>query len=412
MTYVINQAGAPLMPCSDCKARHLLKSNRADIVDLTPFTIRLRFAVSDITEPVTLGVDAGYSHIGLSASTEDRVLFECEHTTRQDIVNLLEARRSLRRSRRNRRTRYRAPRFDNRVHSKNKGWLAPSIEARIGEHLTLVAFVHSILPVTETVVETAAFDIQKIRNPEIEGTGYQQGDQMGFWNVREYVLWRDNHKCRHCNGRSKDSVLEVHHLVQRKDGGSDRPKNLITLCRTCHHDYHEGKFSLDKPNRGFRAETFMGVMRWAVYERLKALYGNVRMTFGYITKNTRITHGLDKSHAVDARCIAGHPDAGSDKFVYQSRKVRCHNRQIHKLTILKGGIRKANQCPRMMFGFGLNDIVKADGRLGYIHGRRSSGSFDVRTLSGEVISHGISYKKLMLVEHGKIYTRRRTSSPA
>ena len=410
MTYVINRSGAPLMPCSDCKARHLIKSNRADIVDLTPFTIRLRFAVSDITQPVTLGVDAGYANIGLSASTKDRVLFECEHTTRQDIGNLLEARRSLRRSRRDRKTRYRAPRFDNR--RRPDGWLAPSVEARIGEHLGLVAFAHSILPVTETVIETAAFDIQKIKDPKVKGVGYQQGDQLGFWNVREYVLWRDGHRCRHCNGRSKDLILEVHHLVQRKDGGSDRPENLITLCRTCHHDYHEGKFSLDKPNRGFRAQTLMGVMRWAVYNRLKALYGNVRMTFGYITKNTRITHGLDNSHAVDARCIAGHPDAGSDKVVYQSRKARCHNLQIHKLTILKGGVRKANQCTGMVFGFRLNDIVKAGGQLGYVHGRRSSGCFDVRTLSGEVISHGISYKKLMLVEHGKIYIRRRTSSPA
>lgn len=410
MTYVINRSGAPLMPCSDCKARHLIKSNRADIVDLTPFTIRLRFAVSDITQPVTLGVDAGYAHIGLSASTGDHVLFECEHTTRQDIVNLLESRRSLRRSRRNRKTRYRAPRFDNR--RRPDGWLAPSVEVRIGEHLRLVRLVHSILPVTETVVETAAFDIQKIKNPEVEGAGYQKGDQLGFWNVREYVLWRDGHRCRHCNGRSKDPVLEVHHLIQRKNGGTDRPENLITLCRTCHHNYHEGRFSLEKPRRGFQAETFMGVMRWTVYNRLKALYGNVRMTFGYITKNTRITHGLDKSHAVDARCIACHPDAESDGTVYQSRKVRCHNRQIHKLTILKGGIRKANQCPKKMFGFGLNDIVKAGGLLGYVHGRRSSGSFDVRTLSGEVISHGISCRKLMLVEHGKNYIRRRTSSPA
>ena len=55
----------PLMPCCEAKARHLLKEHRAVIVNRTPFTIRLKFVVDDITQPVTLGVDAGYETIGL-----------------------------------------------------------------------------------------------------------------------------------------------------------------------------------------------------------------------------------------------------------------------------------------------------------------------------------------------------------
>ena len=48
---------------------------------------------------------------------------------------------------------------------------------------------------------------------------------------------------------------------------------------------------------------------------------------------------------IDARCISGNPKAVSDGTVYYQKKVRCHNRQIHKNTILKNGIRKRNQAP-------------------------------------------------------------------
>jgi N6-L-threonylcarbamoyladenine synthase len=100
--------------------------------------------------------------------------------------------------------------------------------------------VHKILPISKVIVETAAFDIQKIKKPNITGTEYQQGDQFDFWNTREYVLFRDNHECQHCNDKSGDKVLGVHHLESRKTGG-DSPDNLITLCETCHTKYHQRK---------------------------------------------------------------------------------------------------------------------------------------------------------------------------
>jgi len=158
---------------------------------------------------------------------------------RDDITGLISTRRENRRTRRNR-LRYRKPRFHNRVHSKNKGWLAPSVEQKINCHLKVVENIHKILPVSKIIVETASFDIQKIKNPDIHNEGYQQGGQLGFWNVREYVLWRDNHECQHCHGKSKDHILNVHHLESRKTGG-DSPGNLITLCETCHSKYHRGE---------------------------------------------------------------------------------------------------------------------------------------------------------------------------
>ena len=380
MVYVHNCFGLPLMPCTEAKAKHLLKAHKAKVVNLTPFTIRLNFVVDDITQPVTLGVDAGYKTIGLSASTEDKVLFEGEVKLREDIIALLEARRSLIRGRRNRKTRYRAPRFDNRIHSKNRGWLSPSVENRIGTHLSVIAKVCRLVPVSR-----------------------QKGEQLGFWNVREYVLWRDGHKCRNCSGKTKDTVLEVHHLVQRKDGGSDRPDNLITLCKTCHSAYHRGEIKLDKPKKGFKGATFMGTMRKTLVKRLRELYGSemVEVTYGYITKNTRIENNLDKAHYIDARCIASHPKATPTKTIYSLLKHRSHNRQIHKLTILKGGVRKNNQCPRKIFGFRLFDSVQYNREICSVQGRRTSGSFSIRKPNGEKVSEGVSYKQLKLISRSK-----------
>ena len=403
MVYVQNIYSLPLMPCTEAKARHLLEEHKAVIVNYTPFTIRLNFVVDDITEPVTLGVDAGYKSIGISATTESKVLFEAEVTLRDDVTKLLTARREFRRSRRNRKTRHRAPRFDNRVHSKHKGWLAPSVENRIGTHIAVIEKVCALLPVMKIVIEVAAFDIQKINNPDIEGVSYQKGALLGFWNTREYVLWRDGHRCRHCRGKSRDNILEVHHLIERKDGGSDRPDNLITLCSTCHDAYHRGEFKLDKPKRGFRAETFMGVMRWAIVNRLKAKYGDdmVSFTYGYITKSVREEATLEKAHYVDARCISGNATAKPNGKVWDMVKRRSHNRQIHKCTILKGGVRKLNQCPCKVYGFGLFDKVMYNGELCYIHARRTRGYFNVRRLDGTVIADGVQYRKLTLVERAR-----------
>lgn len=411
MVYVLSKNGQPLMPTErHGKVRRLLRDGKAKVVKRCPFTIRLLYESGTEVQPVSLGVDAGSRVIGLSAATEDRVLYEGEVELRRDIPDLLSTRRECRRGRRYRKTRYRKPRFRNRVRSKNKGWLAPSVENRIRTHMKAVAAVCRILPVSRIVVETAAFDIQKIRNPEIEGTGYQQGDQLGFWNVREYVLFRDGHTCRCCRGKSKDPILNVHHIESRKTGG-DAPNNLITLCETCHTGCHQGTMQLPetiKRGMSFRDQAFMGIMRWAFYKRLKEEHPDVSMTFGYITKNTRIQNGLEKSHRVDARCISGNPLAKPPDCYYYSKAVRRHNRQIHKMSIPKGGKRKLNQAPKRMFGYQLHDRVRFGSQDCFIFGRRSSGYFDIRMLDGTKLSAGVSYKRLKLLEtRTTILTERR-----
>lgn len=404
MVYVISKNGQPLMPTENhAKVRVLLKSKKAKVIKTCPFTIQLAYDSTHYTQEITLGVDSGSKQIGLSATTKSKVLFESDVELRNDIVNLLSTRRQNRRTRRNRKTRYRKPRFDNR--RRKEGWLAPSIQNKVDSHLTVIRKVHEILPVTKIIVEVASFDIQKIKNPTISGTEYQRGEQSDFWNVREYVLFRDCHTCQCCKGKSKDKILNVHHIESRKTGG-DAPNNLITLCETCHTGYHKGIVKLPKTiHRGmsFKDASFMGIMRWAFYSKLKEIYPNVSLTYGYITKNIRIRNRLSKEHYIDARCISGNPKAISDGTVYYQKKVRCHNRQIHKITILKGGIRKRNQAPYDVMGFRLFDKVKWKGQNCFIFGRRSTGRMDLRLLDGTKINASVGYKNLKLIEMRKHY---------
>jgi hypothetical protein len=402
MVYVINKQGQALMPTERFgKVRRLLKNSLAHVVCRIPFTIQLDYDTTDYTQPVSLGIDAGSKHIGISATTSEKELYAADVELRNDIVDKLSTRRELRRTRRSR-LRYRKARFNNRVSSKRKGWLAPSVENKIQTHLTVVEKIHKFLPITNIVVETASFDIQKINNPSISGSEYQQGEQLDFFNVREYVLFRDNHTCQHCKGKSKDKVLNVHHIESRKTGG-DSPNNLITLCETCHKAYHRGDFELNvKRGKSFRDAAFMGIMRWGFYDRLKNIYPNVSMTFGYITKNTRITNNLPKEHYVDARCISGNPVAKPLGYYFYQKKVRCQNRQIHKANFLKGGRKKLNQAPFLVKGFRLFDLVEYQKELYYIFSRRNSGYFDIRKLDGTKVNKGsINCKYLRLVHKRK-----------
>ena len=396
-----------MMPCKPSRARKLLRQAKAKVIKIEPFTIQLLHGSSGYKQTITLGVDAGSKVIGLSVTTCKEELFSAEVQLKNDIVDLLSTRRQNRRTRRTR-LRYRKPRFSNRVRSKNKGWLAPSVEHKIQTHLTVVSNVHKILPISSIIVEVASFDIQKIKNPSITGVGYQQGELMDFWNVREYVFFRDGHQCQGKKG-CKNKILNVHHIESRKIGGNS-PSNLITLCEECHNHYHQGKLKLNlKRGQVFKDATFMGIMRWSFYNKLKVLYPAVSLTYGYITKNTRITHHLPKEHRMDALCISGNPLAKRLSVYYFFKKVRCHNRQIHKANLLKGGVKKLNQAQYEVKGFRLFDKVQYQGKPYYVFGRRNSGFFDIRTLDGTKVNKGsINCKFLKLVEQRKtILTERR-----
>lgn len=400
--YVLDNNGNPLMPTNRYgKVRRLLKNNFAKVVNKCPFTIQLLYKTTEFIQDVNLGVDAGSKTIGISATTNSKVLFEAEIVLRNDITELLATRKEQRRTRRNRKTRYRKPKFLNRVKSKKKGWVAPSVRQKIDTHLSIISKVHKLLPIKNIIVEVAAFDIQKIKNPNIQGKEYQQGEQLGSWNVREYVLFRDNHTCQCCKGKSRDEILNTHHIESRKTGGN-APNNLITLCKTCHDGYHEGKITLPshiKRGTSFKDAAFMGIMRWTFYNQLKTLYPNVSLTYGYITKYVRIRHNLPKTHYIDARCISINPNAKPLDFYYKFKKLRRHNRQIHKFVPNKKGIRQQNQAPYLVHNFRLFDKVVYNEQVCFITGRRQTGYFTLKDINYEKVGNdNVSYKKLHFIE--------------
>ena len=402
--------------------RLMLKHKTAVVVKRTPFTIRLTTRTKTYVQPVILGVDAGSKTVGLSASTNTKELFSAEVFLRNDVVNNLSTRKEFRRNRRNRKTRYRQPRFNNRVHSKHKGWLAPSIEVKIQEHITSVIHICNILPISRVVVETAEFNLQLIKaiqdgKPALQRDDYKKGEQLGFYNVRQYIFWRDNYTCRCCRAHGKDVKLHVHHLETRKTGGN-APDNLITVCKKCHNEFHKGIISpitLKKRRRpSTRDAAFMGIMRNTLMQRLKKeLQIPVVDTKGYITKYTRSELlMLNKTHAHDALAVAqGEHGFGINKVVtiirqkhiFTIKPVRHHNRQLHKASILKGGIRKNNQAPKYVYGFRLFDKVKYNDNICFVWGRRIRGGFLLKLLNGVKIKDGVSPKKITLLEKSTNY---------
>jgi hypothetical protein len=196
----------------------------------------------------------------------------------------------------------------------------------------------------------------------------------------------------------------------RKTGG-ESPENLLTLCETCHnliHRTHQEQ-KLERKSRNFRDASQMGIIRWNIYEQTRAAFPDVHLTYGYITKHTRITHELAKSHIVDARCISAHPQAASDNTWYALKFVRRNNRQLHKATIRKGGKRQRNTAPKVVHGFRLFDCVRYQETICFVFGRRSSGYFDLRTLDGTKIHASAHYKHLKSVQKASVSLVERRS---
>ena len=240
---------------------------------------------------------------------------------------------------------------------------------------------------------------------------------LGHYNIRQYVLWRDGYTCRCCGTHGKGVKFHVHHLESRKTGGN-APDNLVTLCDGCHKKFHKGIITPDilkkRKRRSTRDAAFMGIMRKTLMERLRAeLAIQVVETKGYITKYTRVELlKLEKTHTNDALAIAqGRRGFGVEElttipqsdYIYRIRPVRHHNRQLHKATILPGGIRKSNQAPRYVWGFRLFDKVSYLGEDCFIWGRRSSGSFLLKLLDGTKVKDGVGYKRISLLERSASY---------
>lgn len=408
MVYVLNQNGEPLMPCRPRKARVLLNDKKAKVVRKEPFTIQLLYGSAGYKQPITLGIDTGSKTVGLSVCTEKQELYSGELILRNDIPRLLAERKMYRRARRGRKTRYREARFLNRVGNKKEGWLSPSVSNKINSHLYIVDFLHKLMPITKIRVEVASFDIEQIKAMEVKNEEHttKEEAERRFQNARNYVLYRDNYLCQHCFGKSKDKVLHVHHIESRNTGGN-APNNLITVCKTCHDKHHQKPIFSFKRGSIYKDATFMNILKSRIIKLLKEQYKDVEMTFGYITQHRRHKMELDKTHFNDAFCIANYLEAKKADYYYKIVKKRCHNRKIHNFKYSKGGRRPKSKAPFELHGYRLYDKVLFKGIKCFVFARRQTGSFELRTLDGKVITGGVSYKKIMLIERSKVYLTER-----
>ena len=381
VVYVLNCWGEPLMPCRPQKARKLLKEGRAKVVRRTPFTIRLLFGSGSATQEVVAGMDTGSKQLGCAAVATGKVVYCSEVQLVTNISWKMKRRAMYRRNRRYRKTRYRPARYLNRASMRRSGRLAPSIRSKLESHLREKRFVESILPISNWIVETAQFDIRRITNPDVEGAGYQEGPQQGFNNVKAYVLHRDGYRCQHkTKGTKHAKQLHVHHVVWRRDGGTDESSNLLTLCRNCHAALHAGSWSLQRRRANkTRHATHMGI----VQSQLKKSSWAFEQTFGYLTKMKRQQLGLTKTHANDAIaiCCIGLDQIKSPTAVLYKRHVAAGDYRQTK------GKRSEIKIPTgKLFGLRKFDLIKTPKETGFVKGKRMSGQFVLMTVAGTVLA--------------------------
>ncbi len=296
--FVLSSNGKPLMPCTSSKARKLLQNRKAKVVKLYPFTIRLNFDCENQTQDISMGIDAGYANIGFSCITTKSELVSGTIILDNKTSERLTERRMYRRGRRNKLW-YREPRFDNR--KRKEGSLPPSVQRRYDTNLKIINLMKSLMPITKVTVEVANFDIQKIENEAIEGVGYQQGEMLGYQNMRSYLMAREKGVCQLCGKEfEKGNPSHIHHIIERANGGTDRAKNLAILHEKCHDKLHKKGLKL-KPNKTYKPNTFMSIIRNRFWNDIP----NINVTYGYETFVKRIELRLEKTHYTDAFVIAG-----------------------------------------------------------------------------------------------------------
>ncbi len=429
--FVLEIRYRPLNPIHPAQARQLLRNGKAAIFKRFPFTIILKesrpespfgFSSFDSTEtaktrtaspasPLRLKIDPGAKTTGIALVNDvtGEVVFAAELKHRGFAIrDALTSRRQLRRSRRNRKTRYRQPRFLNRT--RPEGWLAPSLQSRVDNIKTWVERLIKLAPIAAISQELVRFDMQLMRNPDIQGKEYQQGTLAGY-ETREFLLEKWDRQCAYCG--VKNIPLQIEHIHPRAKGGSNSITNLTLSCEKCNtkkgtsyiKDFLKKDPSkltkiLVQAKRPLADAAAVNTTRWALFRTLKETGLPVETGSGGLTKFNRSQHKLEKTHWLDAACVGqstpklivkgvkpllitanGHgtgtrQSCRTDKFGFPSR--HCSRTKFH-------------------FGFQTGDIVKAvvtnGKKVGEYIGRiatRATGSFNISTKNGLV--QGISHK--------------------
>ncbi len=424
--FVLDSQKRPLMPCHPARARQLLDRGKAAVFRRVPFTLILKGRTGGDVQPVEARVDPGSKTTGLALVARfprgDQVVWAANLGHRgQAITAALDKRRAIRRGRRGRKTRYRAPRFLNRT--RPAGWLPPSLQSRVDNVQAWARRLQRLCPLTSVAVETVRFDTQLIENPNLQGTDYQRGT-LADWELREYLLYRHGHTCAYCGGLANDPVLEREHVVPRSRGGSNRVANQVIACRTCNEakgnalpeqwlaQLRASHRKIDTTRARNMEKVFAGLRpslrdaaavnatRYATGRALQTLGLPTTFWSGGRTKKNRSDQGYAKDHWTDAACVG---EAGSAVRIPRALRplivqATGHgSRQFCRMD--KFGFPRTKPKPRRatVRGFRTGDLVHArvttGKKQGAYQGRvavRSSGSFNITTANGVV--QGIAHR--------------------
>jgi len=357
--FVLDTNKQPLAPCSPRRARLLLRRGKAAVFRRYPFTIILMRAVMEAQrQPLRLKIDPGSKTTGLAIVNDatGEIVFAAELTHRgQQIKARLQARRAIRRNRRQRKTRYRRPRFLNR--RRPEGWLPPSLESRLANILTWVNRFRWLCPIGAVSQELVRFDTQLLENPEIAGTAYQRGELAGY-EVREYVLEKFQRRCAYCH--AENVPLEVEHIIPKSRGGSDRVSNLTLACRACNQQKgHRTAAEFGYPEVAVQAKTplkdatAVNATRWALYRGLQASGLPLEVGTGGRTKWNRTRQGLPKAHWLDAACVGA------------STPNRLQTDGLQPLQIVASGHGTRQMCGTDRYGFPIRHKSRAKSFQGF-----------------------------------------------
>lgn len=420
---VLDTNRKPLMPCYPARARKLLKSGRASVFRRFPFTIILHDRTVEDSElqDIEIKIDQGSKTTGVAlvvhGDTGPAVAFAAHIEHRTDIKSNLDSRRAIRRSRRNRKTRYRAPRFLNRT--KPKGWLPPSLFSKGENILNWIIRFARLAPISKFALETAKFDMQKLENPKIQGVAYQQGRMYGYSDKKAYLLEREQGCCIYCGIHASKAKMEIEHVIPRSRGGTDSLNNLVLSCHACNQakgslnlsEYLKGKTSVlrrVKSHLGidYRDAAHTNSIRLSVMSKLRAMAEAIGSTltvgYGSTTKENRLSLGLPKDHWIDAAVCTSHGNAVKVEPSLKPLIIKAVGRGSRQFCRMdRYGFPRTSAKPRSknFFGFKTGDMIKvtipADAKsktpAGTYTGRvavRSRGWFDVETKDAKItVSH-------------------------
>ena len=390
VVYVIDAEGTPLLPTTHARARILLKKDRAEVVTVSPFTIRLKRKVNRPVGTFKVGIDDGAKTVGIAVSNPNgEVVFAANVELRQDVSRKMTQRAQYRRARRSRKLRHRPARFLNRG---KKGFLPPSIRYRKDVILRVLADLGKRLNITQAVVEQGQFDTSSMAiGYKLTGKEYQQSEYEGR-TFRQKVLWRDRYECQRCGGTE---LLQAHHIIMRSQGGSNAVSNGLTLCKSCHAALHAGDWIIKKRPKQFKYPVHLQQGKWYLFNKLKELYSDVRVCFGWMTSRARIELGLPKDHHADAAAMVGAAEYKTKVYLIKPRRTKVwENHPTRKCT--------------EKHGFRHFDLVKASHRTrGVVVGSVRSLKKQAMTLRTAFDDNfAVSYKKSKILQRpsGLVYS--------